>query len=77
MLDNLPINTGLENRRGGNSTVGSNPTPSARFQILTLIFGLWITKARSSNNPAQNGPTRHKYRHTDFPFCSLLHGGRK
>ena len=21
---------GLENRRGGNSTVGSNPTPSAR-----------------------------------------------
>ena len=24
---------GLENRRGGNSTVGSNPTPSANMAI--------------------------------------------
>jgi len=26
--------TGLENRRGGNSTVGSNPTPSAKINDL-------------------------------------------
>jgi hypothetical protein len=26
--------SGLENRRGGNSTVGSNPTPSANFNDL-------------------------------------------
>jgi hypothetical protein len=25
---------GLENRRGGNSTVGSNPTPSAKINDL-------------------------------------------
>ena len=29
---------GLENRRGGNSTVGSNPTPSANLCCNTLKY---------------------------------------
>ncbi|MEY3104827.1 MAG: hypothetical protein RJA72_859, partial [Pseudomonadota bacterium] len=29
--------TALEMRRGGDSTVGSNPTPSARFPLFTVV----------------------------------------
>ncbi len=29
---------GLENRRGGNSTVGSNPTPSARIPYFQWVL---------------------------------------
>lgn len=60
--------TGLENRRGGNSTVGSNPTPSAN------INGLEQNKPRADGACGANesGPLRHKTRHSLLPERSGL-----
>ncbi len=33
---------GLENRRGGNSTVGSNPTPSASSKVYGLFGSVTV-----------------------------------
>ncbi len=44
--------TGLENRRGGNSTVGSNPTPSARnldSQQSVACLTIWVKSLRRNS----------------------------
>jgi len=51
---------GLENRRGGNSTVGSNPTPSANINELRK------NKARAWRawRANESGSRGHKSRHS-------------
>jgi hypothetical protein len=56
------LSTGLENRRGGNSTVGSNPTPSAKISDL----GENEQRANRANDAYASGSLRHKSRHNWF-----------
>ena len=54
--------TGLENRRGGDSTVGSNPTPSANINDLRENG----SRAWRAFGARDIGSTGHKTRHSLF-----------
>jgi hypothetical protein len=54
--------TGLENRRGGDSTVGSNPTPSANINDLSQNE----PRAWRASDASYSGSLRHKTRHSLF-----------
>jgi hypothetical protein len=49
---------GLENRCGGNSTVGSNPTPSAISQLIGVMISPWTTMSVGTMSNRQRQPSK-------------------
>ena len=63
---------GLENRRAGNGTVGSNPTPSARKteNIACNILWLSLKEKVSVSNPMRFGVAKAKKDGVRYPTPS-------